>query len=90
MPVSGDPVRQGFVTSLARPGGNITGLTARSASELAPKRLQLLKEIVPEISRVAGPWNPNNSAKVINLKTAQALGLTIPRGVLEQASEVIQ
>ena len=48
----GDPVRSGFVASLARPGGNITGL-ATLAPEISGKRLELLKEIVPQLSRVA-------------------------------------
>jgi len=81
MPTSGDPVGQGLVTSLARPGGNITGLTTLSSSEIAGKRLQLLKEIVPEASRVAVLWNPGNAAKVLEFKQAQvaaaALGLTL-------------
>jgi putative ABC transport system substrate-binding protein len=47
-----DPVRNGFVVSLARPGGNITGLS-NFAPELSGKRLELLKEIVPRLSRVA-------------------------------------
>ena len=48
----GDPVGSGFVASLARPGGNITGL-ATLRPELSGKRLELLKEIVPKLSRVA-------------------------------------
>jgi putative tryptophan/tyrosine transport system substrate-binding protein len=52
MAQSGDPVADGFVTSLARPGGNITGLS-RLSPELDGKRLELLKEIVPKLSRVA-------------------------------------
>jgi putative ABC transport system substrate-binding protein len=52
-----DPVGLGFVASLARPGGNITGLTAQSP-ELASKRLQLLKEAVPNLRRVAILWDP--------------------------------
>jgi len=51
MAVSGDPVAQGFVASLARPGGNITGLSILSP-ELSGKRLELLKEVVPGLSRV--------------------------------------
>jgi putative ABC transport system substrate-binding protein len=51
MAVSGDPVASGFVASLARPGGNITGLTIISP-ELSGKRLELLKEVVPRLSRV--------------------------------------
>ena len=48
----GDPVGTGFVASLARPGGNITGLSTL-APELSGKRLELLKEIIPKLSRVA-------------------------------------
>ena len=59
MAVSVDPVRAGLVPRLARPGGNLTGVTFVS-SELAAKRLQLLKEAVPGISRVAVLWNPNH------------------------------
>jgi len=54
----GDPVEQGFVASLARPGGNTTGFTQMSA-ELDPKRLQLLHEIVPSVSRATFLVNPN-------------------------------
>jgi putative ABC transport system substrate-binding protein len=57
VPVMGDPVRDGLVSSLARPGGNITGLTFLGP-ELLPKRLSLLKEAVPAVSRVAGLWHP--------------------------------
>ncbi len=53
----GDPVRDGFVASLARPGGNITGTTFLGP-ELVPKRLALLKESLPKISRVAVLWHP--------------------------------
>jgi putative tryptophan/tyrosine transport system substrate-binding protein len=56
---NGDPVRAGFVASLAHPGGNITGNTILGP-ELATKRLQLLKLAVPKMSRVAFLWNPDN------------------------------
>jgi putative ABC transport system substrate-binding protein len=56
-PVMGDPVGDGLVASLARPGGNITGLTFLGP-ELVPKRLELLKEALPTISRVAALWHP--------------------------------
>lgn len=59
MAVSVDPVQAGLVPSLARPGGNVTGVTFVS-SELAAKRLQFLKEAAPRISRVAVLWNPNH------------------------------
>jgi putative ABC transport system substrate-binding protein len=56
-PTMGDPVGDGFVASLARPGGNITGLTFLGPA-LTPKRLELLKEALPKISRLAGLWHP--------------------------------
>jgi putative ABC transport system substrate-binding protein len=56
-----DPVVAGLVESLAHPGGNITGLSQMSP-EMAGKRLELLKEIVPRLSRVAVLWNPQNPA----------------------------
>jgi putative ABC transport system substrate-binding protein len=59
MAVSGDPVGSGLVDSYARPGGNITGLTALVPA-LEGKRLELLKELVPELSRVAVLGNPAN------------------------------
>ena len=55
----GDPVASGLVTSLARPGGNITGLTML-AVELSGKRVELLKEAVPKVTRVAFLWNSAN------------------------------
>ncbi|MEO6407891.1 MAG: ABC transporter substrate-binding protein [Burkholderiaceae bacterium] len=59
MAVSVDPVRSGLVKSLAQPGGNVTGVTFIS-SELAAKRLQLLKESAPKIARVGVLWNPDH------------------------------
>jgi ABC-type uncharacterized transport system substrate-binding protein len=57
VPVMGDPVGDGLVASLARPGGNITGLTFLGP-ELVPKRVGLLKEALPRVSRVAALWHP--------------------------------
>jgi putative tryptophan/tyrosine transport system substrate-binding protein len=58
--VSNDPVEMGFVESLGRPGGNITGVTL-ILDELAGKRLALLKEAIPQISRVAVLWSPDHA-----------------------------
>ena len=57
VPVMGDPVSDGLVGSLARPGNNITGLTFLGP-ELLPKRLALLKEALPAVSRIAALWHP--------------------------------
>jgi putative ABC transport system substrate-binding protein len=56
---SADPVKGGLVTSLARPGGNVTGVTFLSA-DLAGKRIHFLKEAAPAISRVGAIWNPDH------------------------------
>ena len=58
--VSNDPVQSGLVASVSRPGGNVTGVTL-IYDELAGKVLELLKEAVPEISRVAVLWNPDHA-----------------------------
>jgi putative tryptophan/tyrosine transport system substrate-binding protein len=58
----GDPVRAGLVRSLARPGGNVTGLSELSP-DLAPKLLQLLKEAVPRFDKVAILWDPSNPSQ---------------------------
>jgi putative ABC transport system substrate-binding protein len=56
-----DPVGSGLVKSLAYPGGNVTGLS-NMATELYAKRMQLLKEVKPQLARVAGLWNPDHPA----------------------------
>jgi putative ABC transport system substrate-binding protein len=76
-----DPVETGLVDSLARPGGNVTGLSSLSR-ELAGKRLELLKEAVPKIARVAVFYDPTIRPSVIEVKealpvAARALGLTV-------------
>jgi putative ABC transport system substrate-binding protein len=65
--VGGDPVKTGVAASLSRPGGNATGLTAMG-SDLGGKRLEILKEIVPGLSRVAVLWNPAVPDKVVEWK----------------------
>jgi len=62
MVVPSDPVGLGFVDSLARPGGNITGLTWQTR-ETVPKRLQLLKDAIPNLSKVAVLWDPTEPAR---------------------------
>jgi putative ABC transport system substrate-binding protein len=76
-----DPIAAGLVESLARPGGNVTGLT-NLTGELGGKRLELLKEAVPKIARVAVLYDPTNSNSVLDVKevfpaVARALRLTI-------------
>jgi putative tryptophan/tyrosine transport system substrate-binding protein len=65
-----DPVASGLVDSLARPGGNITGFTTISAV-LSGKRLELLKETIPKVSRVAVIWNPQNPGSAQEWKESQ-------------------
>jgi putative tryptophan/tyrosine transport system substrate-binding protein len=67
----GDPVAMGLVKSLARPGGNLTGLTFVTV-ELASKRMQLLKDAVPVAKRVAVLWNPDNVINRLELEKATA------------------
>ena len=67
----GDPVRAGLAQSLAHPGGNVTGNTILGAAVVA-KRLQLFKEAVPTVSRVALLWNPDNASNVLNVDEVQA------------------
>jgi len=76
----GDPVGVGLVPSLARPGGNITGNTILGP-DVGAKRLQILKEAIPTISRVAFLWNPDNASNVLQFQEVQAaapaLGVTV-------------
>ena len=87
--VSGDPVAEGFVASLARPGGNITGL-ATTSPELVGKQLEMLKGIAPKISRVAVLQNPNTHRDVLQLTegAARALGLQLHILAARTASEI--
>jgi putative ABC transport system substrate-binding protein len=65
------PVEIGLVSSLARPGGNVTGLALTSA-DLGGKRLELLKEVVPKLRRVAVLWRPENRGSQVQLKEAES------------------
>ena len=70
----GDPVRARFVTNLARPGGNVTGTTSLGP-ELIGKRIEILKECVPGLARVAFLWNPDNDS---NLAFLEELIIAVP------------
>jgi putative tryptophan/tyrosine transport system substrate-binding protein len=85
MVAGADPVGSGLVTSLARPGRNLTGLSALSP-ELSGKRLQLLTEAIPRVSRMAVFWNPADPAKALELREIQATGQAL--GVQLQLLEV--
>jgi putative ABC transport system substrate-binding protein len=66
----GDPVRTGLVASLARPGANVTGVSTL-AEELSGKRLELLRETVPKVGRVAMVWNSTNPSMVFRARETQ-------------------
>ena len=86
-----DPVEAGFVESLARPGGNVTGIT-NLTRELGGKRLELLKEAVPKVARVAVLYDPANPGSVLEVKevlpvAARALGLTLQSWEVRDADD---
>jgi putative ABC transport system substrate-binding protein len=72
----GDPVQRGFVDSLARPGGNITGVS-NVFDDVIGKHLELLKEVVPQLARVAVLWNPPQAAHAPILKNLQDIARTV-------------
>ncbi|HEY3165908.1 MAG TPA: ABC transporter substrate-binding protein [Candidatus Binatia bacterium] len=86
-----DPVAVGLVASLARPGGNITGLTTL-ATELDGKRLELFKELLPKAARAAFIWDPSNPAMKVRFKevqgAAQALEITLQSLEVRNAKEL--
>jgi ABC-type uncharacterized transport system substrate-binding protein len=71
MAISADPVGTGFVQSLTRPGGNVTGSSSRSP-ELYAKQMELLKEVIPNLGRVGLLWHPGSPASRIALKEVEA------------------
>jgi putative ABC transport system substrate-binding protein len=66
----GDPVAEGWVASLARPGGNLTGVCGQSP-ELSSKRIELLREILPALRRVALVWNPTNKSEAVGVRAME-------------------
>src|SRR5262249_30628141 len=81
-----DPVEAGLVTNLARPEGNVTGVAARFGTELWGKRLELFKEAVPRLSRLAVLWNPANPGNALCVKEIQAV--TLVMGIQVHSLEV--
>ena len=86
----GDPLIAGFAASLARPGGNMTGLSSQS-SDLIGKRLEILRECVPAVARVAFLWNPDNDSNLAFLDdlivAVPALGLQLTSAPIRNADE---
>jgi putative ABC transport system substrate-binding protein len=89
---AGDPVGSGLVASLARPGGNVTGLSNQQA-DLAAKRLELLREVVPGLRRLAIMANIGNPFAVLELGEVQAtvrvLGLEVTTLEIRRAEEIM-
>lgn len=87
----GNPVGTGLVESLSRPGGNVTGLSLQS-TDLAGKRLQLMREFLPHLGRVAflaGSGSPNTAKEVAEFQNAaQTLGLEVTRYDIAQADDI--
>jgi hypothetical protein len=70
-----------LVTSLGKPGGNVTGLTFDvDATQLAAKRLEILKELIPSVSRVAVLWNPDYRPGLLRVKGTEEAGASRPSG----------
>ena len=86
-----DPVGSGLVASLAKPGGNVTGLSIQ-ANELAGKRLELLREVMPQLRRLAIMFNADNTQPVLEMGETQAearrLGLEVTPLAIRRAEDV--
>ena len=85
MTAAGDPLRSGLVASLARPGGNVTGMSLM-APDLGAKRVEMLKEVLPRLSRAAVLWNAANPYSLLVFKETQAAGSKL--GIDVQSLEV--
>jgi ABC-type uncharacterized transport system substrate-binding protein len=85
MTAAGDPLGSGLVATLAQPGGNVTGMSLM-APDLGGKRLELLKEVLPQLARVAVLWNVANPYPAVVFKETQSAGRTL--GIEVQSLEV--
>jgi len=89
---AGDPVGTGLIASLARPGGNVTGLSNQSR-DLAGKRLELLREVVPGLGRLAILANVDNPAVVLNMRevqtTARTLGVEVITLEIRRGEDIV-
>lgn len=89
---AGDPVTTGLVASLARPGGNTTGL-ATVGDELAGKRLELLREVVPHLGRLAVMGNVTNKFTILEMgqirEAARALGIEVISSEVRRAEDIV-
>lgn len=85
-----DPVALGLVRNLAHPGDNATGIANLIPEDFTAKLLDLLKTVAPATSTIAPVEQPMHFDLTINLKTAKALGITVPATLLAQAAEVIE
>jgi putative ABC transport system substrate-binding protein len=90
--LASDPVGSGLVASLARPGGNVTGLSTQ-ATDLANKRVELLREVVPDLRLVALLGNVDNREIVLEMRevaaAAQKLGLEVARLEIRQGEDIV-
>ena len=89
--LTGDPVGTGLVASLARPGGNVTGLSNQS-NDLAAKRLEFLREVIPAFRRLAIMANGGNPAAMLEMsdvdRTARAFGLDVATAKIQKAEDI--
>jgi putative ABC transport system substrate-binding protein len=76
MTIIADPIASSIIASLARPGGNVTGMSAL-ASEMAGKRVELLKDAIPQASRVAVLWNSGNKSKIAEWNDTETAAKTV-------------
>jgi putative ABC transport system substrate-binding protein len=85
---AGDPLGTGVVASLARPGGNVTGLSGQAA-DTAAKRLELLREVVPNLRRLAIMGNVGNPFNILEMDEVQAAARTLGLAVVRRSSETL-